>query len=453
MAAYNLRLVMHLTAFKGGWMRQNVVLLMLVGVIVVGAAPAQAATVTVETQDNKFVPADIKAKAGDTISFKNTGQVPHNAVTADGSIKIPLINPGEEKTATVGQGGTLELICEFHRTLGMTGTITVEGGAGAPPPPAQGGAPPSPPPPPAPAAGAGQPPPPPPPPPSPPPEEKGGEKGGEGEEPVAAPPTQKYLPPVGILLALMMLGLIGLPFRQYLMPVLASTFSFGRRSTPAPAPGAALATATAEAPARPKAAAPAAAPEAPAKQEPSAEAAPAPPAEPRIDPKKVYEAVLNDELESGTDRRVAEARAKAAEIRTRESAETVPPSVAVIPAAAPEVEPSSEAEAPPAEKEASRAEAKAPAAEAPAKEAPPKEAPAQEAPAEEAPAKESPAKEAPAQQAPAEASAPAASDEEAAEIRQKVYDEEIGKGSDPRVAEGRAKAAELRAKRGTKGPQ
>jgi formate hydrogenlyase subunit 6/NADH:ubiquinone oxidoreductase subunit I len=43
--------------------------------------------------------------------------------------------------------------------------------------------------------------------------------------------------------------------------------------------------------------------------------------------------------------------------------------------------------------------------------------------------------------------------EEAAEIRKKVLEEELAKGSDPRVAEGRAKAAELRATKGTKGPE
>jgi len=45
-----------------------------------------------------------------------------------------------------------------------------------------------------------------------------------------------------------------------------------------------------------------------------------------------------------------------------------------------------------------------------------------------------------------------ASDADAVEIRRKVYEEEMAKGSDPRVAEGRAKAAEMRAKKGTKGP-
>ncbi|MGH2707840.1 MAG: NuoI/complex I 23 kDa subunit family protein [Actinomycetota bacterium] len=45
------------------------------------------------------------------------------------------------------------------------------------------------------------------------------------------------------------------------------------------------------------------------------------------------------------------------------------------------------------------------------------------------------------------------SDEDAAVIRKLVYEEEMAKGSDPRVAEGRAKAAEMRARKGTKGPR
>jgi ferredoxin len=45
-----------------------------------------------------------------------------------------------------------------------------------------------------------------------------------------------------------------------------------------------------------------------------------------------------------------------------------------------------------------------------------------------------------------------ASAAEAAAIRQEVYEEEMAKGSDPRVAEGRAKAAEMRARKGTRGP-
>ena len=44
------------------------------------------------------------------------------------------------------------------------------------------------------------------------------------------------------------------------------------------------------------------------------------------------------------------------------------------------------------------------------------------------------------------------SDADAAEVKRKVFEQEIAKGSDPRVAEARSKAAEMRARKGTKGP-
>jgi len=44
------------------------------------------------------------------------------------------------------------------------------------------------------------------------------------------------------------------------------------------------------------------------------------------------------------------------------------------------------------------------------------------------------------------------SNADAGEVRRKVYEEEIAKGSDPRIAEARSKAAEMRARKGTKGP-
>jgi hypothetical protein len=71
---------------------------------------------------------------------------------------------------------------------------------------------------------------------------------------------------------------------------------------------------------------------------------------------------------------------------------------------------------------------------------------------EAAPQEEAPQ---PTQEAPtpaAEATTEGVSEEEAEEIGKKVYEEEIGKGSDPRVAEARRKAAAHRARMGTKGP-
>jgi NADH-quinone oxidoreductase subunit I len=70
-------------------------------------------------------------------------------------------------------------------------------------------------------------------------------------------------------------------------------------------------------------------------------------------------------------------------------------------------------------------------------------------PEEEAP---TPAADQPQPTPAAEEPSAGASAEEAAEIRKKVLEEELAKGSDPRVAEGRAKAAEIRALKGTKGP-
>jgi NADH-quinone oxidoreductase subunit I len=114
----------------------------------------------------------------------------------------------------------------------------------------------------------------------------------------------------------------------------------------------------------------------------------------------VREKVFEEEIAKGSDPRVAEARAKAAEMRARKATVAdAPPPVAPAPAPAPE-----------------------PAA------APPRSPPAP---------------------------GPAAgmSDAEAAEVRQRVYQEEMAKGSDPRIAEARSKAAEMRARKGTKGPQ
>jgi hypothetical protein len=120
----------------------------------------------------------------------------------------------------------------------------------------------------------------------------------------------------------------------------------------------------------------------------------------RLVRQKVYE----EEIAKGSDPRIAEARSKAAEMRARKGTNVA------TPPATPEVA-------------------------APAAPAAPAEAPA----------------------APAEAPAPSRpaagmSDADAAAVRQKVYEEEIAKGSDPRIAEARSKAAEMRARKGTKGP-
>jgi formate hydrogenlyase subunit 6/NADH:ubiquinone oxidoreductase subunit I len=139
----------------------------------------------------------------------------------------------------------------------------------------------------------------------------------------------------------------------------------------------------------------------------------------------VRQKVFEEEIAKGSDPRVAEARAKAAEMRARK---------ATVADAAPPVAPVAEAVA-----AAPPPPAAAPTAAGPA---PPETEPVPAPEPEPAPAKPPPAP------------GPAAgmSDAEAAEVRQRVYQEEMAKGSDPRIAEARAKAAEMRARKGTKGP-
>ena len=127
--------------------------------------------------------------------------------------------------------------------------------------------------------------------------------------------------------------------------------------------------------------------------------------------------MLKDEQTKGTDARVAEARAKAARMRAEEALATPP----------------------------HRAHAAAPARTC--RLPPNRPHRLQKLPAT-GPAERSCSRAA----APAAAPAAGVSAEEAAAIRKQVYDEELAKGSDARVAEARAKAAEMRAKKGTKLP-
>jgi hypothetical protein len=145
----------------------------------------------------------------------------------------------------------------------------------------------------------------------------------------------------------------------------------------------------------------------------------------------VRQKVFEEEIAKGSDPRVAEARAKAAEMRARKAtvADAPPP---VMPVADPSPG-------------ASVAEsiAAAPTASGPApvetEAAPPEAVAPGPAPA-------------PAEPPAAPKLAAGMSDAEAAEVRRKVYEAEMAKGSDPRIAEARAKAAEIRARKGTKGP-
>jgi plastocyanin len=93
----------------------------------VGAAGAQAPSggVTVTMGDNVFRPAQLTAKVGTEVTWKNSGQVSHNVTAREGEdFKSDTMEPGDTYEYTLDEAGTISYECTFHP--GMTGSITVE---------------------------------------------------------------------------------------------------------------------------------------------------------------------------------------------------------------------------------------------------------------------------------------------------------------------------------------
>jgi plastocyanin len=91
-----------------------------------GAACAEASgngTVAVSVKDFSFEPSTINAKVGDTITFSNTGNAPHNATLDTGGCATPTISPGKSDGLTFTAPGSYPFHCSIHPQ--MKGTITV----------------------------------------------------------------------------------------------------------------------------------------------------------------------------------------------------------------------------------------------------------------------------------------------------------------------------------------
>ena len=105
--------------------------LVISGTAVSYAGVRQAGTVTVKgTAGNKFDPADIQAtldaKGEVTIDFVSEG-APHTLQSDDlKALNSGNVNAGETKTITfAAKPGTYSVYCLYHKSLGMTGTLTV----------------------------------------------------------------------------------------------------------------------------------------------------------------------------------------------------------------------------------------------------------------------------------------------------------------------------------------
>ena len=95
-----------------------------------GAAPPAGGgggSETIDMKDIKFVPEDVTVKAGTTITWTNSDQVPHT-VTKDGGpggdFDSGNIEPGGTFELTADVPGTVDYVCTIHP--GQAGTFTVK---------------------------------------------------------------------------------------------------------------------------------------------------------------------------------------------------------------------------------------------------------------------------------------------------------------------------------------
>ena len=72
-----------------------------------------------------FSPATVTVSVGDTVTWTNHDNAPHNATADDGSFSTPNINDGQSTSHRFTQQGTFSYICTIHPN--MHGTILVMG--------------------------------------------------------------------------------------------------------------------------------------------------------------------------------------------------------------------------------------------------------------------------------------------------------------------------------------
>jgi plastocyanin len=88
----------------------------------------KSASASVTMGDFFFSPSSVTVAVGDTVTWRNNGQAPHNATADDGSFKTPDLNQGQSASETFNRAGTFSYICTIHPN--MKGTIRVLSSSG-----------------------------------------------------------------------------------------------------------------------------------------------------------------------------------------------------------------------------------------------------------------------------------------------------------------------------------
>ncbi len=87
------------------------------GTLALGALPAEAAGHTVTIAGHQFMPAQLKVKAGDTITFVNRDTVPHTATAADGAFDTGQLQPGTGARVKISAKGAHPYVCRIHPSM------------------------------------------------------------------------------------------------------------------------------------------------------------------------------------------------------------------------------------------------------------------------------------------------------------------------------------------------
>uniref|UniRef100_UPI00117B0F4E cupredoxin domain-containing protein n=1 Tax=Kineosporia sp. R_H_3 TaxID=1961848 RepID=UPI00117B0F4E len=96
------------------------------------AAPPPAAktdgtkTYEIKATEMAFTPKMLDARVGDTVSWVNTGTIPHTVTAKDGSFDKTL-QPGQRFNYVLRKEGTVDYVCTFHP--GMDGMLMVKAAA------------------------------------------------------------------------------------------------------------------------------------------------------------------------------------------------------------------------------------------------------------------------------------------------------------------------------------
>ncbi len=76
--------------------------------------------------DNSFEPGDLSVTAGESLDVSNDGENLHN-ITVEGTDIDQDVEAGQSASVAIdAEAGEYTMFCEYHRGVGMEGTITVQ---------------------------------------------------------------------------------------------------------------------------------------------------------------------------------------------------------------------------------------------------------------------------------------------------------------------------------------